>query len=106
LSRYGTKALHIACHQNPWGPDDCLPDSSDYSLSEIDYILRNECVEHLSDIVMRRTTLAICGSLTRNDLERIATAAAQVLSWNSARTSEEIAAVFDELNGRNLMRLA
>jgi glycerol-3-phosphate dehydrogenase len=106
LSRYGTKALPIACHQSPSGADDRLPDSSHYSLSEIDYILRNECVEHLSDIVMRRTTLAIGGSLTRNDLQRIATTAGRALGWDPARTSEEISAVIDELNGRNLMRMA
>ena len=72
LSRYGTKAKQIARHESAWRDDDCLPDSRDYGLSEIDYIARNEYVEHLADIVMRRTTLAIGGSLTLNDLNRIA----------------------------------
>jgi glycerol-3-phosphate dehydrogenase len=105
LSRYGTKALPIASHQNAAGSDERLPDSPHYSLSEIDYIIRNECVEHLSDIVMRRTTLAIGGSLTKNDLTRIATAAAQAMGWDQARTSAEIAATVEELTGRNFMRL-
>ncbi|PZM14464.1 glycerol-3-phosphate dehydrogenase/oxidase [Rhizobium tubonense] len=104
LSRYGTKALQIACHNSPWSDQDRLPGSTDYSLSEIDYILRNECVEHLSDIVMRRTTLAIRGSLTTGDLRQIATIAATVRGWDSTRTSEEIDAVV-QLGDRNLMRL-
>jgi len=73
LSRYGTKALRIARHRSAWNDDDRLPDSTDYALSEIDYIACNEFVEHLADIVMRRTTLAISGSLTASDLRRIAT---------------------------------
>jgi glycerol-3-phosphate dehydrogenase len=105
LSRYGTKALQIARHQSLWNSEDRLPDSVNYSLSEIDYILRNEYVEHLSDIVMRRTTIAITGSLTSNDLRQIATIAGRALNWDSVRISEEIAAVETQLRERNLMRL-
>jgi glycerol-3-phosphate dehydrogenase len=105
LSRYGTKALAFACHESQSGPDEMLPDSTDYCLSEIDHILRNEYVEHLSDVVMRRTTLAIGGSLTKNDLTRIAALSAQVLGWDAARTSREIERTIGELEGRNLMKL-
>lgn len=105
LSRYGTKALQIAGHQSLWNAEDRLPDSSDYSLSEIDYILRNEYVEHLSDIVMRRTTLAITGSLTASDLEQIATIAGRALGWDSQRISDEINMVESQLRDRNLMHL-
>ncbi|OBQ74740.1 glycerol-3-phosphate dehydrogenase/oxidase [Mesorhizobium erdmanii] len=105
LSRYGTNALRIASHQSPSNNEDRLPDSHDYSLSEIDYIARNELVEHLADIVMRRTTLAISGELTSSDLQRIAMVAGQALGWNPQRTSDEIDAVVARLNGTNLMGL-
>ena len=105
LSRYGTKALPIARHQSASSNEDRLPDSHDYSVSEIDYIARSEFVEHLADIVMRRTTLAISGSLTTSDLQQIALIAGRALGWNAQRISEEIDAVVTQLNGTNLMGL-
>ncbi|RWB08291.1 MAG: glycerol-3-phosphate dehydrogenase/oxidase [Mesorhizobium sp.] len=103
LSRYGTRATQIATHE----PDDegRLPDSESYSRSEIDYIVRTEFVEHLADIVMRRSTLAISGSLTGRDLQEIATIAGRALGWSAGRLAEEVEAAALELEDRNLMRL-
>ncbi|CAN7672813.1 glycerol-3-phosphate dehydrogenase/oxidase [Mesorhizobium sp. LjRoot246] len=103
LSRYGTRATQIAT----FGPDDKgrLPDSESYSKSEIDYIVRSEFVEHLADIVMRRSTLAISGSLTGRDLQEIAAIAGRALGWSAGRLAEEVEAAAVELEGRNLMRL-
>ncbi|RWO89122.1 glycerol-3-phosphate dehydrogenase/oxidase [Mesorhizobium sp.] len=105
LSRYGTKALPIARHQSSGDNEDRLPGASDYGTSEIDYIVRNEFVEHLADIVMRRTTLAIGGSLSMSDLKLIATIAGRVLNWGPQRISEELDAAVGQLSDRNLMRL-
>ncbi|RJT41829.1 glycerol-3-phosphate dehydrogenase/oxidase [Mesorhizobium waimense] len=105
LSRYGTSAALIARHRSASSNGDRLPDSNDYSLSEIDYIARNEFVEHLADIVMRRTTLAISGSLTTSDLQQIASVAGQALGWSPQRMDEEIDAVVAQLSGNNLMQL-
>lgn len=105
LSRYGTKASRIARHQSASSNEDRLPDSSDYSVSEIDYIARNEFVEHLADIVMRRTTLAISGSLTIGDLQQVAIVAGRALGWSPQRIGEEIDTVITQLNGTNLMGL-
>ncbi len=104
LSRYGTSALRIARHESVWGADDYLPDSTGYSLSEVDYIVRNEFIGRLADIVMRRTTLAITGSLTRSDLGQVAAIAGQALGWDSQRVSEEIDSVVIQLAGENLFR--
>jgi glycerol-3-phosphate dehydrogenase len=104
LSRYGTKALQVARHRSAWNEEDRLPDSIDYGISEIDYIARDEFVEHLADIVMRRTTLAIGGSLTIGDLKQIATIAGRVRNWDPQRTSEELDAVVTQLRNKNLMR--
>jgi glycerol-3-phosphate dehydrogenase len=105
LSRYGTKALPIARHQSPWDNEDRLPGASGYGTSEIDYIVRNEFVEHLADVVMRRTTLAIGGSLTMSDLKQIATIAGRVRNWGPQRISDELDATLAQLSDRNLMRL-
>jgi glycerol-3-phosphate dehydrogenase len=103
LSRYGTRATQIATHGS--GDEGRLPDSESYSRSEIDYIVRNEFVEHLADIVMRRSTLAISGSLTGRDLQEIAAIAGRALGWSAGRFAEEVEAAIVELEGRNLMRL-
>lgn len=103
LSRYGTRAAQIA----KWGSNDegRLPDSDGYGKAEIDYIARNEFVEHLADIVMRRSTLAIGGSLTSRDLQEIAAIAGRALAWNPERLAREVEVAVVELEGRNLMRL-
>lgn len=103
LSRYGTRAAQIA----KWAPNDegRLPDSEGYGKAEIDYIARNEFVEHLADIVMRRSTLAIGSSLTSRDLQEIAAIAGRALAWSAERLAREVEATVVELEGRNLMRL-
>lgn len=105
LSRYGTTATAIAAHQCKWTDADRLPDSCDYSLVEIDWIASSELVTHLADIVMRRTTLAITGTLTVADLEVIAAVTGQVLGWDAERTAGEVAAVASELGHRHRLRL-
>ncbi|WP_428425060.1 glycerol-3-phosphate dehydrogenase/oxidase [Pararhizobium sp.] len=105
LSRYGTRASEVARHEGAWSGTERLPDSQDYSLAEIDYIVRNEFVEHLADVVMRRTTLAVTGSLTISDLQAIAAIAARARGWNSERTEKEIDETAVQLKGKNLMRI-
>lgn len=104
LSRYGTKALEIARFKSGWEDGIPLPDSTDYSCLEIDYIAKNEFVVHLSDIVMRRTTLAITGSLTMADLKKIAEIAGAALGWNKRQVTAEIEATTAKLVKENLMQ--
>ncbi|MFD2055327.1 glycerol-3-phosphate dehydrogenase/oxidase [Mesorhizobium calcicola] len=103
LSRYGTRALEIARHG--LDGEGHLPDTDGYSRSEIDYIVRNEFVEHLADVIMRRSTLAIGGSLTSRDLQEIAVITGRALGWSAKRIAREVEAAVVELEGRNLMRL-
>ncbi|MBD8689837.1 MULTISPECIES: glycerol-3-phosphate dehydrogenase/oxidase [unclassified Rhizobium] len=90
LCRYGTTATSILSSYLASSDDKRLPDAHDYSAREIDWIARNEMVVHLSDIVMRRTTLAIEGRLTLEGLREIAAIAGAVLSWNDGRITAEI----------------
>jgi glycerol-3-phosphate dehydrogenase len=104
LSRYGTRAKQIVTHDHGAGGRH-LPDSQNYDEAEIDFIVRNEFVEHLADIVMRRSTLAITGSLTLRDLQAIAAIAGRALGWSAQRIADEIGAVAGQLETTNLMRL-
>ena len=76
-----------------------------YGRAEIDWIARNEHVQHLADIVMRRTTLAIEGRLTAAALAEISTVAAAALGWDEARRADEVAAVADRLARFNRVSL-
>ena len=106
MTRYGTRALQVARHQSDWSDADRLPDSHDYSLAEIDYIVHHECVEHLADVVMRRTTLAVTGSLTRRDLHAIAPRSREGAGLEQrAQPMAELEATVTQLEARNLMRL-
>lgn len=105
LERYGTSALHIADHQGQWSDDMRLQDSSHYSFPEIDYIVRNECVVHLIDVILRRTTLAITASLTAHDLQQISVIAEAALGWDRERTRNEVDDVVQQLAEKHRMHL-
>ena len=105
LSRYGTTARQVLEHRSDWSDADRLPDASSYSLAEIDWIATNEMVVHLADIVMRRTTLAINGTLTLPDLDAIAAVAARALGWTEERIADEVAATAPELVRNHGMKL-
>jgi glycerol-3-phosphate dehydrogenase len=101
LSRYGTWASRVASRQSE---GDRMIGATGYSTGEINYIVHDEFVEHLADIVMRRAPLAISGALTLGDLEQIARIAARALGWDARRTDEELDAVVKQLVEVNMMR--
>ncbi len=104
LGRYGTTADAVLAHIAATGTWRSRM-SKGYGRAEIDWIARNEMVEHLSDIVMRRTTLAIEGGLTAAGLDEIASVAAAALGWDEGRKGEEVAAVTMQLTAINRVSL-
>lgn len=92
LARYGTTAAAILEHAKVSPESDAarLPGAPHYSRLEIDWIARKEFVVHLSDIVLRRTTIAIEAALTMDGLRDIATVAAAALGWDQVSTDREI----------------
>lgn len=103
LDRYGSKARAIAkCEgQRPLR----LSDAPDYSLQELGWLIRNEQVVTLEDLVMRRTALAVTGILSAQGLEQAAGVAAAALGWDEARRQAEIEAVRQRLVGRHRLKL-
>ncbi len=88
LDRYGTTAEHVAMHEG--ATPDPLPDAPDFTAQEIDWIALNERVEHLQDILLRRTPLAITGRLTPPLCDRICATAGVALGWDKARMASEM----------------
>lgn len=89
LGRYGTTATAILAHPSAYSDSQRITGAPRHSALEIDWIARQELVVHLSDIVFRRTTLAIEGLLTMHGLHEIAEIAAAALQWNAQRLAKE-----------------
>ncbi len=100
LSRYGTTVATVMAHT---GPSGALEDAPDYSLSELDWLLRHEQVRHLADLIVCRTTLAITGHLTHGNLTQIAALATQTLGWTQ-RPAEAGVAAMNALTEKHLIR--
>lgn len=62
FERYGTAAAPVAGFIAS-GADEPVPVAG-YSTREMLFLIRHECVEHLDDLLLRRTTLAISGQLS------------------------------------------
>jgi len=106
LGCYGTTALPMARHIAAFPGERPLRHAQAHSWGEIDYIARREQVERLNDIVMRRTSLAITGTLALSDLEDIAGIAADALGWSEERRRDEIGAAVAELSEKHCYRFA
>ncbi|EPX87788.1 Glycerol-3-phosphate dehydrogenase [Rubellimicrobium thermophilum DSM 16684] len=87
LDRYGTRAEAVALAEAKHGG----PAEGDaWSPGEIVWIARHDRVVHLADIVLRRTPLALTGSLSLADLRRIAEIAGTELGWGPDHVTTEI----------------
>ena len=78
---------------------------SDHSEQELDWIIRNEQVGTLADLVMRRTALAVTGRLSARDLARIADLCATALHWDVARRDSELGETQAMLLSRHRLRM-
>jgi glycerol-3-phosphate dehydrogenase len=104
LGRYGTRAEEILSLEA--GQPHYLDATSRHSAEEIEFILSHELIVHLDDIVMRRTSLAVTGSLSVEALDKILEISARALGWDAARQAFERARVTEMLNARHRLRWA
>jgi glycerol-3-phosphate dehydrogenase len=102
LDRYGTRAENVASAE---AATNFLDIGEAWSAGEIAWIIRNEHVTHLTDIVLRRTSLALTGRLTNEVLRKIAGIARTELGWSKEEELEELHATLDELTSRNRIAL-
>lgn len=100
LDRYGTTAESVLAHEST-GSHQWIPDAPSYSIKEIEWLTQSEKVVHLDDLVMRRTTLAITGSLSRGGLEAIADVVASCRSWTPACRNAELERTIRSLTERH-----
>lgn len=68
LKRYGTRASKLAAEL---GPDLPLASLPTYSRQELLWLIRNERVGHVDDLLSRRTTITISGALNRQVYDEV-----------------------------------
>lgn len=102
LARYGTTAAQILTAE---GASPQMLADADYSLPELDWLIRHEQVVTLSDLVMRRSALAVTGRLSRRDLETAADLCATALNWDAPRRAAELEATQAMLLTRHRLRM-
>ena len=90
LGRYGTTAAEILAHRCDYSDSRRISGAPRHSALEIDWIAHQEMVVHLSDIIFRRTTMAIEGLMTIQGLREIGAIAAAALQWDAQRLNQEI----------------
>jgi glycerol-3-phosphate dehydrogenase len=89
IGRYGSQARAMADEFASMG-DALLPQTPGYSAAELTYLCRQTGVVHLSDLVLRRTLLAIRGEVSEATLAEVAQVAAQALGWTPSHLRAEI----------------
>jgi glycerol-3-phosphate dehydrogenase len=87
FGRYGTDAEAIAGFIAA-GPDAALPHAG-YSVRELQFLIRNEAVERLDDLLLRRTTLAVSGELSLDMLDAVLELLAQEKRWTPGQRTGE-----------------
>jgi glycerol-3-phosphate dehydrogenase len=88
LERYGTRAEAVADFLNR-AADAPLVSLPEYSKREIAFLAQYEKVEHLDDLLLRRTMLAMLGQVTKENLIEIADVLASALGWSDAQKTAE-----------------
>lgn len=94
---YGTRARVVMTFCSARNDDIALDAATPITQAEIAFLIRHECALRLSDLVLRRTPLAITGVLNHNHIEKIAACAALELGWSDQRRADEVRDLIEEL---------
>jgi len=96
LDRYGTWAEDYAAGADARAerPLESLPE---YTVGEIARLVAEEYVEHLTDLICRRSTIALLGQATEPVLAELAEVAGAALGWDEARKKREVTEALAEV---------
>ena len=89
LERYGTRAAEVAAFIVD-GEDRPLQTTREVSTRELEYMVLQEQVQHISDVIIRRTALAFNGLVSAELIDEIADSLGTYLDWTAAERKGEI----------------
>ena len=104
FERYGTRAETVVPYIES-GDERPLRHHPSFSKREIEFLAREEKVQRLDDLLLRRSLLAMLGRLTPGLINEIAEIAAESLGWPAERQAEEIARARAILRDRHRVEL-
>ena len=99
FDRYGTDAEGVAGFIAA-GPDVALPHAG-YSAREFQFLIHDEAVEHLDDLLLRRTTLAVSGELSLDMMDAALDLLTQEKRWTPGQRANERDRFLTLLTGRH-----
>jgi glycerol-3-phosphate dehydrogenase len=105
LARYGTRAEDVIDYLLE-EPDAPLVNNAAYSRREIELLAETEFVTHLSDVLLRRTSLAFKGGMTLDLVKELARILAPLLGWDAAARVAEVNHVVSMLKEKHSVELA
>ncbi len=89
FDRYGTGVEAVAAFIAA-GEDSPLRSQPDYSRREVLYLIEQEKVAHIDDILLRRSALAMLGYVTGDLLQELTSITAAALGWSEEQQQAEI----------------
>lgn len=95
LLRYGTSAATII--DSLTAKDAPLKNLEGYSTDEVRFLVGQEQVEHLGDLIYRRTSVAFVGAISAPLLDELAELAGDTLGWSAERRRDEVATATRDL---------
>jgi glycerol-3-phosphate dehydrogenase len=102
LNRYGTRAKEFLMSID-LRKDSPLKEYPDFSEGEIQFLIEQEDVVHLEDLIFRRTLLGKLGRINESGLQELADIAGKVLNWNTKKVKEEFQQVKLTLHRKHRM---
>ena len=87
FAAYGTDAAELADFIS--AAPDAPVGGSGHSARELIHLIRSEAVEHLDDLLLRRTTLAVSGRLSSDMVEAALALLAEERGWSADATATE-----------------
>ncbi len=88
FARYGTRASEVASYISRTG-DFPIDNLEDYSVGEIKFLIENEMVSRLDDLLLRRTKTAWVGKLSEESINELTAAVGEILDWTADHQKQE-----------------
>jgi glycerol-3-phosphate dehydrogenase len=104
FERYGTRAEAVASFMSG-GTDQVLRSLPDYTRREIMFLVQHEKIQHLDDLILRRSMLAMLGCVTAETIHELGGVVANALGWDDERRSAEETRTLSILADRHGVRL-
>lgn len=104
FERYGTRAEAVADFIKN-APDQPLKFLPNYSKREIIFLIQHEKIEHLDDLILRRSMLAMLGKLSTHSLLELAGILGEAHGMSDMQTNAEAERTLRVLENRHQVRL-